>query len=265
MAKAKTPDTVGSRSKTLTLKQIRLDGDTQSRIELNDAVVKEYHDLAKDGHEFPPLSVTFDGSDYWLWDGFHRRFAYVKAGVEKAKCIVIDGTREDARWLSYGANKDHGLPRTNPDKQRAVVAALKHPNGAKLSDGQIAEHVGVSQPMVGKYRSQLAATQKDFESTERTGRDGRTINTENIGKRGDAIPNAELWTADQERKARREFDEAPRKDPPSRTERIPVPEYDDEPEEIETIHSYYSEFLDLWHRADEPARAMIRIFVEEQA
>lgn len=41
-------------------------------------------------------------------------------------------------------------------------------------------------------------------------------------------------------------------------------DFDDEPAEAETIHSYYSEFLELWSRADEPARAMIRIFVEEQ-
>jgi hypothetical protein len=255
MAKVKTPDTAGSRSKTLQVSQIRLDGDTQSRIELNDAIVKEYSDLAKDGHEFPPLSVTFDGSDYWLWDGFHRRFAYVKAGVEKAKCLVIDGTREDARWFSYGANKDHGLPRSNDDKRRAVIAALKHPNGEKKSDSQIAEHVGVGQPMVSRYRKELESTQSINKSTERTGRDGRTINTENIGKR------------DEEKRITNDPAPSPHKPksaPPDKAARIPVPEYDDEPEEIETIHSYYSEFLELWNRADEPARAMIRIFVEEQ-
>ena len=64
--------------------------------------------------------------------------------------------------------------------------AQRHPNGAKMSDGQIAEHVGVSVAMVGKYRAELTPTIKDLESTTRTGRDGRKINTANIGRRQDA-------------------------------------------------------------------------------
>ena len=63
-----------------------------------------------------------------------------------------------------------------------VVAALKHPNGAKWSDGKIGEHVGVSQRMVTKYRQELTPTQKDSESPTREGRDGRTTNTANIGE-----------------------------------------------------------------------------------
>jgi len=58
---------------------------------------------------------------------------------------------------------------------------MRHPNGAKLSDRQIAEHVGVTAPMVGKYREELSATAKDLQSDQRTGRDGRTIDTTNIG------------------------------------------------------------------------------------
>lgn len=145
------------------------------------------------GQQFPPLLVVFDGAEYWLVDGFQRRWAAIKAKIEKFKCLVIEGTREDARWLSYGANKDHGLPRTNDDKKNAVLAALKHPKGAKKSDGQIAEHVGVSDRMVNKYRAELEVTSKLSESPKRTGRDGRTTNTTNIGRKkragqGDELP-----------------------------------------------------------------------------
>jgi len=45
-----------------------------------------------------------------------------------------------------------------------------------MSDRQIAEHVGVSAPMVGKHRKELETTVKDLQSESRTGRDGRTIN-----------------------------------------------------------------------------------------
>lgn len=162
--------------------KIRLDGQTQSRIALSEDVIVEYAGLMKGGYQFPPLLVVFDGASYWLVDGFHRRWAAVKAKVKDLKCIVLQGTRDDARWISYGANKDHGLPRSNPDKKRAVLAALKHPNGAKWSDGKIGEHVGVSQRMVTKYRQELTPTQKDSESPTREGRDGRTTNTANIGE-----------------------------------------------------------------------------------
>lgn len=173
----------GPRAKTIRLDKIRLDGDTQSRVSLDDDVIKEYTDLIKDGHQFPPLDVVFDGSDYWMYDGFHRRWGAIKAGKKEFKCRVIEGTREDARWLSYGANLDHGLPRNNEDKAKAVLAALKHPKGAKLSDSRIAQHVGVGQPMVSRYRKQLESTYSINKSDERTGRDGRTTDTSNIGKR----------------------------------------------------------------------------------
>ncbi len=182
MEKAKTVSIAGSRAKTLPLNKLRLDGDTQSRLSLDEDVIKEYAGLMANGQEFPPLLVVFDGADYWLVDGFHRRWAAIKSKIEKLKCLVVEGTREDARWLSYGVNKDHGLQRTNEDKKKAVIAALKHPNGAKKSDRQIAEHVGVGNNMVSRYRSQMQSDCAISTVEERTGRDGRTINTANIGK-----------------------------------------------------------------------------------
>lgn len=188
MVAAGKQSTNGSRPKTIKLDKIRLDGDTQSRKELDEDVVKEYSDLMKDGVEFPPLGVVFDGSDYWLYDGFHRRFAAVKANVKEFRCIVVNGTREDARWFSYSANITHGLKRSPEDKRKAVISALKHPKGAKLSDHKIAEHVGVSHVMVGKYRNQLEVTSNVTSETERTGVDGRTINTANIGRKPEKKP-----------------------------------------------------------------------------
>lgn len=91
---------------------------------------------------------------------------------------------------------DFSIPaRSSPHFRSArshLIAALKHPNGAKKSDHQIAGHVGVSQPMVTKYRQQLSATNKDYQSANRTGRDGRTINTANIGKSAESVAQNEL-------------------------------------------------------------------------
>ncbi len=47
---------------------------------------------------------------------------------------------------------------------------------AKLSDGQIAKHIGVTVRMVGLWREGLAANMKVSESTHRAGR-ARRINT----------------------------------------------------------------------------------------
>lgn len=170
------------KTKTIPLKKIRLDGNTQPRVELDRSLVLEYARLYESGVELPPIEVTFDGADYWLTDGFHRRWGAEKAGRDSLKCRITFGTLDDARWSSYAANKGHGLRRTNEDKKKAVIAALKHPNGAQRSDRSIAEHVGVSHPMVIKYRNEISATGKDYQSNERAGRDGRTINTANIGK-----------------------------------------------------------------------------------
>ena len=168
------------KSKQLKLGQLRLDGGTQPRSKLDYEVMDAYAEAYATGAKLPPVVVYFDGKDYWLADGFHRWWASRKAERKTILCEIREGTQQDAQWYSYAANKTHGLHRSNPDKQAAVKAAFLHPNGAKLSDGQIAEHVGVSDFMVRKYRAEL--TPIISESSTRTGRDGRTINTANIGK-----------------------------------------------------------------------------------
>ena len=67
---------------------------------------------------------------------------------------------------SYSVNTDHGLQRTNEDKKKAVMAALKHPKGVKLSDTKIAGHVGVNDKTVAKYRQQTGIS---FGSSEGDG------------------------------------------------------------------------------------------------
>lgn len=162
------------------LTAIRTDGGTQPRAVVDFPTVEEYTDAMARGVRFPPVVVFYDGSAYWLADGFHRLAATSGAGLQEIDCDVQQGTMEDAQWYSFAANKTNGLRRTNEDKQRAVKAALAHAKAAGLSDAVIASHVGVSDRTVAEYRK--AATPKISESAVRTGRDGRTINVVNIGK-----------------------------------------------------------------------------------
>ena len=73
-----------------------------------------------------------------------------------------------------------------PEKNRGEPPTLgwnAFLRGAELSDGQIAEHVGVHLNTVAKYRAELTADGTTTNCVSRTGRDGRTINTANIGRR----------------------------------------------------------------------------------
>ena len=173
--------------KTSPLADIRIDGETQPRSEINTEVVAEYAEAMAGGDKFPPVIVFYDGVDYWLVDGFHRVHVTREAGRDKIQCEVHDGTIEEARWFSYRVNRTHGIRRTNDDKRKAVKAALLHPNGAKMSDRKIAEHVGVGHVMVSRIRHELETTVSLEQSAERTGQDGRTINTANIGKTGPPV------------------------------------------------------------------------------
>jgi len=160
--------------KKLKLDQIRLDGDTQPRVAIDEDLVAEYADAYAAGIALPPLVVFHDGASYWLVDGFHRRWAAIKAGIKSVPCIVHEGTLQDARWFSYATNQAHGLRRSNADKAKAVRQALKHPTGVTMSDRQIAEHIGVTAPTVAKYRAELEATVKNLQSaSKRTGKDGK--------------------------------------------------------------------------------------------
>jgi hypothetical protein len=160
------------------LGSIRLDGGTQPREQIDLFTVEEYAQAMRDGATFPPAEVVYDGESYWLWDGFHRYQGASLAGLVVIACNVREGTVEDARWLALAANKTHGLRRTPADKRRAVEQALSHPHSAALSDAQVADHCGVSREFVCRVRPTCDRSQVE----SRTGRDGRTINTANIGK-----------------------------------------------------------------------------------
>ena len=176
--------------KKIKLDALRRDGNAQPRRgvmggQTRRDVVTEYATAMKAGAKFPPITVFFDGENYWPADGFHRMTAASEAGLDEVLSEVRSGTREDAQWFSYAANQSHGLQRNNGDKESAVMAALRHPKGVELSNKQIAEHVGVSHPFVGGIRRRMEADGSLETVTSRTGADGRTIDTSNIGKQSE--------------------------------------------------------------------------------
>jgi hypothetical protein len=202
---------------TISLSRLRTDGGTQMRGCLVKEVVEEYAGLYRAGVELPPLDVVYEAhkgrdNDVWLWDGFHRLEGAMRAGLAEVPCEITFGTLKDARLLAAGANACHGVRRDNQTKRKAIRTALAEM--PSWSDRQVAEHCSVSHPLVATVRREMAEEAahgdwKNFQSTApgpdgagsngdlpksksgepvrmRTGKDGRTINTANIGpgKRG---------------------------------------------------------------------------------
>jgi hypothetical protein len=148
--------------KKLNLDVIRIDGDTQPREELDQEMVAEYAELMRDGVAFPPVIVFFDGSNYWLVDGFHRYFATKSNGLVSIECEVKEGTQRDAQLQSMTANsKQHGKPATAKDKRRSVLRMLKDAEWGGWSNQKIAEWIGVSKMTVGRIKVSLGEEKKE--------------------------------------------------------------------------------------------------------
>ncbi len=169
----------------LPIASLRTDGGTQPRASIDRGLIDDYgHDM-QNGIIFPPVTVFYDGQDYWLADGFHRIGAVEWIGGKDIECEVHQGTREDAQWFSFGANREHGLRRTNEDKQRAVLAAMEHPNSAGKSDRAIALHCGVTHMMVSRWRDKVSGTLCQVARLVTVNRAGKTyqVDSSKMGRR----------------------------------------------------------------------------------
>lgn len=171
------------------LVDIRIDGGTQSRVSINQLAVADYGDAMTGGATLPPVTLFFDGTEYWLADGFHRYHAHCKIGMLNIDAEVINGTSKDAKLFAYGANKDHGLRRTTEDKRKAVAGMLA--DFGDWSDSKIARHVGVDHKTVAAHRLPILGNSQDAPTTRTVERNGKTFeqNTANIGKAKPAVPD----------------------------------------------------------------------------
>ena len=149
-------DRIQVRRERLPLDAIRLDGGTQPRAALNDALIDEYAEEMKAGANFPPGDVYYDGENYWLSSGFHRWHGRQRGGFEDMEVNVHQGTQRDAQLASVGENAAHGLRRSNEDKRRAVEVLLRDAQWGQWSDREIARQCKVSHVFVGSVRKELS-------------------------------------------------------------------------------------------------------------
>ena len=157
---------------SLKIDNIRLDGGTQPRSQIEDATVIRYAAAMKDGHVFPPVTIFHDGSDYWLADGFHRVRAAQHNGACEIESDVHQGTRRDAVLFSVSANITHGVPRTTGDTRRAVEVLLSDGEWSQWSNMEIARRCGCSESYVRSLRKDTPPSSHTakMRTVERNGR-----------------------------------------------------------------------------------------------
>jgi len=181
------------------LDNIRVDHDIQSRECLNQETVQQYAEAMASGDSFPPILVikTESDSTTFLVDGFHRVAAARQARLTRLPANTRSGTRRDAVLIAAGSNAEHGLPRTNADKRKAVQALLQDEEWSMWSDGEISRRCRVSQPFVSKLRRELGdagTTQSRVRTYSRDGRKHR-MKTAPIGsKRASRTPRSQAET-----------------------------------------------------------------------
>jgi hypothetical protein len=161
-------------TKQIPLKSINLNPKIHTRVALNPSRVDWFAKLLAgkdqgDGPNLPPVIAYFDGTTYWIADGYHRCHAHNKSGKETIEAIVHKGGAREA--FLAGLAYDQGTPKTREDKRNSVLKALEDPELSKWSDRVIARHCGVDHKTVGKLRS---GSTGEFPSSNTVGADGKS-------------------------------------------------------------------------------------------
>lgn len=179
--------------KTLNLLNIRIDGGTQAREELNQEAVADYAEKMRDGEVFPPVSVFFDGSEYWLVDGFHRYFATKSNGKTSIDAEVENGTLKEAIRASWKANGKRGLNLNSADTKKIMLAMFADEVTKTWSNRQIAEYVGVSHSTVNRLKSLLEQRSTEKKPVKDSG--GKPVSQPDIGRTVQKIPAPDMTSA----------------------------------------------------------------------
>lgn len=153
---------------------IDIDKGTQTRAESAEKIADYAEMMRNDLWDWTRSDIVIyeDENGAYPSDGHHRIMAAIVAGVE-IFAEVKSGSLRDAIFQSFASNKFHGLPLSREDKNNRVKAILLDKEWQLMSDRAIADHCGVSAPLVGKVRSELVAESAIAPTVQRIGKDGR--------------------------------------------------------------------------------------------
>jgi ParB-like chromosome segregation protein Spo0J len=131
---------------------IRMDGSTQVRVKIDEAVVTEYAQMMLNGIVFDPVVVFNDGRYLWLADGFHRVQAAIKNDFTQIDATVKMGSQDDAKLYAYAANGHRGISLTPEDLKKIIFDMETHPVTKTWTVKQIARHIGKSEATVYRLK-----------------------------------------------------------------------------------------------------------------
>lgn len=147
-------------TQNIPLEQIDIYSGTQTRVSTVDEAVDSYSEAMKNGTVFPPIEVYFDGSKYFLADGFHRYLAAKRNEEKEISANVSEGSRLEALKHALGANATNGLYRTNADKRHAAEIAIEE--WSDLSNAYIADICKVSIELIRRVRKAMGLDNPDL-------------------------------------------------------------------------------------------------------
>lgn len=142
--------------KSVSVADIRIDGGTQTRVSVNPDWIQVMVDNMKNDVEYPPVEARYDGTHYWLSDGFHRYHAQSRLGLKSIEVMYLPGTMYEAQLDALGSNDTHGLYLTKEDKIKKVQMALENPLVKDKSNYAIAKLCKLSQSFVASVRDPKA-------------------------------------------------------------------------------------------------------------
>lgn len=182
---------------SLPLKDLKVDHRLQIRVTMDPEHIGRMSEAYSNGDDLPTLIAFWDGSVYWLVDGFQRNAAAKDASIDALEVDVHDGDFRAALLWAVGPenpnnDKTRALPITNADKRRKVMMLLADEEWREWSNAKISYACCVSAPYVGELRREaypeeakagkdmLAACQK-CKRTYALGAAGRLCENEKCG------------------------------------------------------------------------------------
>jgi uncharacterized ParB-like nuclease family protein len=175
------PQVPGS-SSTIEVRMVRiadlvLDPAVHVRAKTDQKRVEQYSIAYVAGDPLPAVDVFFDGTAYYVANGYHRVPARKKAGFDEILCNIRKGGKREAILFALG--QDRNLPRSNADKVKAATQLLNDPEWRAWSDAVIGRLCDVTPQFIGKLGKKLGVRK-----TIRKTKAGRTINVSKMGAKG---------------------------------------------------------------------------------
>jgi|SRR5581483_5841687 len=87
----------------ITVTRLRLD--FQPAENLDEETICRYEEKLRHNRQLDPVIVRFDGTNYWLQDGFHRVEAAKRLGRKRLRAEIIPGSLADmeTEWQQHMA------------------------------------------------------------------------------------------------------------------------------------------------------------------